>query len=68
MGDADMMKKILSSGLGEAGLEFKKGYKTALSVVYGVLAQGMAKEQLMDGLEDFFGVGERLQNERILYS
>jgi len=63
------MKKILASGLkGTKGIEFEKGYKTALNVVYGMMAQGMEKEQFMDGLEDFFSVGERLQNGRTLYS
>lgn len=58
MHDSAMMKKILVLGLEGAGLEFKKGYKSALSVVYGALAQGIRKDQLMDGLEDYFGVGK----------
>ena len=69
MGDGKMMKKILESGLnGPKESEFQSGYKTALSVVYGTLAQGIGKEQLMDGLEDFFHVGEWQLNKNILYS
>jgi len=64
MGNQDMAK-ILASGLGGAKGEFEKGYKTALSMVYGMLAKGIGKEQLMDGLEDFFGVWEE---KRRVYS
>ena len=69
MGDADMMKKALGSGLkGSKGSEFQSGYKTALNLVYGVLAKGAGKEQLMDGLEEFFPSAERLRDASVLYS
>ncbi len=69
MGDVVMLRKILELGLKKIkGPEFEKGYKTALNVVYGALAQGAEKEQLMNGLEDYFGVGKIEKRTDILWN
>ncbi|MEM7815759.1 MAG: hypothetical protein QXN71_01425 [Candidatus Aenigmatarchaeota archaeon] len=47
--------EILESEAGQNSIDFAKGYKTALNRVYNILMKtDVSKEDLMDGIEDYF--------------